>query len=53
MCVHVCVHAYHCVLPIMQGKRLISELNRVADHNGTSMFTVPQMKDTAKVHKFS
>ncbi len=34
----------------VQGKRLISELNRVADHNGSSMFTVPQMKDIAKVN---
>ena len=47
-----CESRYHLISPILvQGKRLISELNRVADHNGSSMFTVAQMKDIAKVIK--
>ena len=35
----------HC----LQGKRFISELSRVAEHSASSVFTVQQMKEIAKV----
>ena len=32
-----------------QAKRLVAELGRVSQHQGSTMFTVQQMKDIAKV----
>ncbi len=34
-----------------QAKRFISELSRMADHTSNPTFTVPQMKDIAKVQR--
>jgi len=32
-----------------QAKRFIGELNRMAEHNASSLFSVQQLKDLAKV----
>ena len=34
-----------------QAKRLVAELSRVSEHQGSSTFTVQQMKDIAKVRQ--
>ena len=35
----------------LQGKRFIAELNRVAEHTSSSVFTVQQLRDVGKVRE--
>ena len=41
---------FYCSALAQQAKRFISELNRMAEQNASSLFSVQQLKDLTKVH---